>query len=271
MLRKMLKYDIQAMSKTLIPFFIAILVISVFSALSMHLEWLIGIFGGATILFGLGIALFVTSLVLIITQFYKNVLGDQGYLTNTLPVSVDTIILSKLFSAIFWLISSGIVAILAFLIILMGSMDNVGDFFTSVAVVLQSAFDFISTPEYFKDALLIILLLVLLFIFAVLLIANEILHFYCAMSCSQIYPFTKNRIAGSFIAYLLINIPLSILTAVLFSAVGFTGTSFEWIQNLSGYSMMFIAILSVSLVILFLNILLYVPIRYILKNKLNLE
>ena len=70
---------------------------------------------------------------------------------------------------------------------------------------------------------------------------------------------------------LLINIPLSILTAVLFSAVGFTGTSFEWIQNLSGYSMMFIAILSVSLVILFLNILLYVPIRYILKNKLNLE
>lgn len=186
-------------------------------------------------------------------------------------MSVDTIILSKLFSAIFWLISSGIVAILAFLIILMGSMDNVGDFFTSVAVVLQSAFDFISTPEYFKDALLIILLLILLFIFAVLLIANEILHFYCAMSCSQIYPFTKNRIAGSFIAYLLINIPLSILTAVLFSAVGFTGTSFEWIQNLSGYSMMFIAILSVSLVILFLNILLYVPIRYILKNKLNLE
>ena len=75
MLRKMLKYDIQAMSKTFIPFFIAILVISVFSALSMHLEWLIGIFGGATILFGLGIALFVTSLVLIITQFYKNVLG----------------------------------------------------------------------------------------------------------------------------------------------------------------------------------------------------
>ena len=102
MLRKMLKYDIQAMSKTFIPFFIAILVISVFSALSMHLEWLIGIFGGATILFGLGIALFVTSLVLIITQFYKNVLGDQGYLTNTLPVSVDTIILSKLFSAIFF-------------------------------------------------------------------------------------------------------------------------------------------------------------------------
>ena len=79
MLRKMLKYDIQAMSKTFIPFFIAILVISIFSALSMHLEWLIGIFGGATILFGLGIALFVTSLVLIITQFYKNVLGDQGY------------------------------------------------------------------------------------------------------------------------------------------------------------------------------------------------
>ena len=93
MLRKMLKYDIQAMSKTFIPFFIAILVISIFSALSMHLEWLIGIFGGATILFGLGIALFVTSLVLIITQFYKNVLGDQGYLTNTLPVSVDTTIL----------------------------------------------------------------------------------------------------------------------------------------------------------------------------------
>lgn len=99
MLGKMLKYDLKAMSKTMLPFFLVIIGMTVLNSFFIRFEWMTGIIAGSTIIFGLFIALGVTALVMIITQFYHNVLGDEGYLTNTLPVRVDVILLSKLFSA----------------------------------------------------------------------------------------------------------------------------------------------------------------------------
>lgn len=77
-----------------------------------------GIIAGSSIIFGLFIALGVTALVMIITQFYHNVLGDEGYLTNTLPVGVDVILFSKLLSAMIWLCLSGVVGIIVLFITL---------------------------------------------------------------------------------------------------------------------------------------------------------
>lgn len=272
MLRKMLKYDIKEMSKTFVPFFIAILAFSVLSAVSMRVDWLFGLFGGFTVLFGLFVALMVTSLVLIITQFYKNVLGDQGYLTNTLPVSVDTIIFSKLISAILWLCLSGIVSVLAFVIILMGGINSIGEFFIACGQVIQAIFKILSSPEYSHDALLMIFSLILFVILVLVTLANEILHIYCAMTCSQLYPFSKNRIIGSFIAYLLISIPVSIFTGLITSVIGFTGLHMEsFIEKLSGPSTLMIALTTIIVIVMILNLILYFPTRYILKNKLNLE
>lgn len=86
MLGKMLKYDLKAMSKTMLPFFLVIIGMTVLNSFFIHFEWMTGIIAGSSIIFGLFIALGVTALVMIITQFYHNVLGDEGYLTNTLPV-----------------------------------------------------------------------------------------------------------------------------------------------------------------------------------------
>ena len=95
----MLKYDLKAMSKTMLPFFLVIIGMTVLNSFFIHFEWMTGIIAGSSIIFGLFIALGVTALVMIITQFYHNVLGDEGYLTNTLPVGVDVILFSKLLSA----------------------------------------------------------------------------------------------------------------------------------------------------------------------------
>ena len=71
-------------------------------------------------MFGLIVALGVTTIVMIITQFYHSVLGDQGYLTNTLPVSVDTILCSKMLSATVWIILSGITAVISGIVLIAG-------------------------------------------------------------------------------------------------------------------------------------------------------
>ena len=53
----------------------------------------------------------VMSLVVMIQRFYKNVLGDEGYLTLTLPVNVHEILWSKLIVSFVWFLATGLIAI----------------------------------------------------------------------------------------------------------------------------------------------------------------
>lgn len=271
MLGKMLKYDIKAMSRTFIPFYIAILVMSLFNTIFMRFEKIYAMFGGLTIFACLFIGLGVAATVMIITRFYHSVLGDEGYLTNTLPVSVDTILFSKLFAAMFWLIISGIVTILSFVVLMMGPV-NMGDFFQSLGQLIQVVFDYMGTPDGFQNVMVIIAAGLLLLLLMLLALANEILHFYCSMACSQLRPFSKNRVVTSFIAYFVLGTPLSILTAALFAGVGSITVPLQsLIQSLSGSTLALLGLGVSCLIFLLLDVLLYLPTRYILKNKLNLE
>ena len=275
MLRKMLKYDLKAMAKTFIPFYAVILLMSVLNIIFIRAEWTPGMVSGTLIYVCLFMALAVVAVVLTITQFYNTVLGPEGYLTNTLPVSVDTIILSKLFSASIWLILSCIVGVLSILILGFGGFASIGEFFSAFGELFGAIGQLLITPSYYADLAQIVAALVLMFVMLLFALFNELLHMYLAMACSQLYPFSKNRIAGSFIAYFLISIPLSILTAALFSATGFVGERLEIIQSLMTgphtFAAMMLAFAAVIVVLALLNAALYFPTRYILKNKLNLE
>lgn len=274
MLMKMLKYDIKAMSKTFIPLYGVILLMSVLNIVFIRSEWVVGMMGGTMIYVGLFIALAVLSLVLTVTQFYNSILGSEGYLTNTLPVSVDTIIFSKMLSATIWLILSSIVAILSILILGFGGFASADDLFEAFGQLFGAIGKLLITPSMYGDLAKFVAVLILLFFLMLVSLFNELLHMYMAMAFSQIYPFSKNRIAGSFIAYLLISIPLTILTTLLFSALGFAGDAMGVSNLFNGpheFSAIVLALVSLIVVIALLDALLYLPTRYILKNKLNLE
>lgn len=131
MLRKMLKYDLKAMAKTFIPFYAVILLMSVLNIIFIRAEWTPGMVSGTLIYVCLFMALAVVAVVLTITQFYNTILGPEGYLTNTLPVSVDTIICSKLISTTIWLILSGVVGVLSIMILGFGGFATIGEFFSA--------------------------------------------------------------------------------------------------------------------------------------------
>ena len=178
MLGKMLKYDLKAMSKTMLPFFLVIIGMTVLNSFFIHFEWMSGIIAGSSIIFGLFIALGVTALVMIITQFYllvavaifaltlivmiqrfyKNLLGDEGYLTNTLPVGVDVILFSKLLSAMIWLCLSGVVGIIV-LFITLATTAGASEFFSATFDVIQAFF--LAFREYTSGTLSVLLLVVL--------------------------------------------------------------------------------------------------------------
>lgn len=272
MLGKMLKYDIKSMAHTFVPLFIAILGMSVINVLFFKNQWLAALMGGGTVMFGLIVALGVTTIVMIITQFYHSVLGDQGYLTNTLPVSVDTILCSKMLSATVWIILSGITAVISGIVLIAGIsftddfatfLRMIETFFSQLAIYLASDL---------MQALWTILLIVLGVLLVIATIFNELLHFYCAMVCSQLYPFTKNRIAGSVIAYLLIGVPLSILSAFLMGGIAILDKlNHIFSQPTHIPSSLCLMLFMLFIEVMLMNLLLYLPSRHILKNKLNLE
>ena len=51
MLGKMLKYDLKAMSKTMLPFFLVIIGMTVLNSFFIHFEWMTGIIAGSSIIF----------------------------------------------------------------------------------------------------------------------------------------------------------------------------------------------------------------------------
>lgn len=48
-------------------------------------------------------ALAAVTVVVIVYRFYKNLLGSEGYLMHTLPVTVHQLIWSKLIAAVVWM------------------------------------------------------------------------------------------------------------------------------------------------------------------------
>ena len=120
MLGKLLKHEFRATARTMLPMFGVVVLLSVLANLGFA-QIADAENGALDILFGLFIFAFflglftmgVMAMVVMIQRFYKNVLGDEGYLTLTLPVNVHEIVWSKLIVSFVWFLATGLIAMAA--------------------------------------------------------------------------------------------------------------------------------------------------------------
>ena len=63
-------------------------------------------------------AAFVMCIIVTIQRFYKNLLGSEGYLMFTLPVSTTANILSKAITAFIWIIATSLVTLLSIFVMI---------------------------------------------------------------------------------------------------------------------------------------------------------
>lgn len=141
---KLLKYEWKACARICLPLYGAMLLMSIVSAL-MATDGAQDIMNGiptailAMLYFALLVAAFVVTAVILIQRFYKNLLGDEGYLMFTLPVTVTQHIWSKVIIAVAICCLSGIVAALSISILgantglIWGISMVLGEFGRSVA------------------------------------------------------------------------------------------------------------------------------------------
>ena len=218
MLGKLLKYDFKSIARILLPIYGAFLVVSVLlgaqSASRDVSPAIVAIFIG---LFSVAI---IMTIVLVIQRFYQNLLGPEGYLMFTIPVSTATHILEKVTLALVWgLLGSLVIFLASFLIII---FDPAAGGFSGIFQVMgQIHFTGNEYALFFSWLLL-----------AILGIAAQITQIYASISIGHLW--TSHRILGAFLSY----IGFSILTARVMSAFGgslFTDWFFSVSPSLSSY------------------------------------
>ena len=142
MLSKLLKYEFKSTGRTFLPIYGALLITSFLTRLFVFNKdfsnsFFLSLFQVViSSLFGfLLMAVCILTLVVSLQRFYKNLLGEEGYLSMTLPVRPWQHILCKSLTSLVWYIFSSIAAILAF-VILAYEKGMLGDFFKAI-VTLQ--------------------------------------------------------------------------------------------------------------------------------------
>jgi hypothetical protein len=226
-----MKHEFRATSRVMVPLLLFMLVSAVgvniseriMESSSSEVPRLLG--GLLVFLFVLAIlVLSVMSIVLMAQRFYKNLLTDEGYLMFTLPVSIHSILWSKIFVSSIWFIVVGIAdCAAAFLASLNVNTVNslakeIGDMFNGL------------TSEYAVNGAAFIGETILLVFLAC---AGLCLLFYAAMSVG--FSFPRHKWLLSVVFFFVFQIVLQIIGfGGMFTWVGYSDTA----AHMSGFAIM---------------------------------
>lgn len=259
MLNKLLKYEFKSTGRTFLPIYGALLITSFLTRLfvfnkAFSNSFFLSLFQVViSSLFGfLLMAVFILTLVVSLQRFYKNLLGEEGYLSMTLPVRPWQHILCKSLTSLVWYIFSSIAAILAFLI-LAYEKGMLGDFFKAIVTLIRrgslNAQILTACGEFF--------------LFAALGILAFTMMLYASMALGQLN--ANKRLLTSFGAFLALNFLVQILMGVL------GNLAVQWVFPMSSRWALNVALLLSIVVELFFLAGFFAITNYILSRKLNLE
>lgn len=259
MLNKLLKYEFKSTGRTFLPIYGALLITSFLTRLFVFNKdfsnsFFLSLFQVViSSLFGfLLMAVFILTLVVSLQRFYKNLLGEEGYLSMTLPVRPWQHILCKSLTSLVWYIFSSIAAILAFLI-LAYEKGMLGDFFKAIVTLIRrgslNAQILTACGEFF--------------LFAALGILAFTMMLYASMALGQLN--ANKRLLTSFGAFLALNFLVQILMGVL------GNLAVQWVFPMSSRWALNVALLLSIVVELFFLAGFFAITNYILSRKLNLE
>ena len=279
-LGKLFKYDFLDVSRALFPLYIALGVIGVFirfflfilqnSGIKEEIRFATGMF---QFLLYVGYALTIIAIVIItyymiVIRYHRSIYGNEGYLTNTLPIETYQIILAKLLTFLSWFFISGVVVFLTFfLIIPIEEIFKAGILNPFVLRDLGTGLQRLLKMPIFSGT-------IILYILSVLASAVEkILFLFFCVSIANLAKSYKVLIGiGTYIIFGgIINFVKQIIIITVMSLEYSNRNSYlenEMMASIKYFS-------GTTFIALFLSIGvaigLFFTINYLLKNKLNLE
>ena len=271
MLKKLFRYDFKAISRTLLPLTLATLACGGVMLLSITVlnytpdkgvfSVLLPILFGTLTFFSV-LAIFLLPVVgvfFILHRYYKNFFTDEGYLTFTLPATMEEHLHSKLLSGLLWSLLSSLSTVAAFVL---GAyvptlfLSDGGSGILSIFAMLL--------PEMFEGANEIYLLL-LTVLTALASLVSQLVLFYTAITLGSLF-MSKHKIVGSVLFYFLTNTVIGIVSSVF-------STVFTFLSAVSG-NIAFVTMMSLAsatIINIAVSVVGYFIILSMLKKRLNLE
>ena len=274
MLGKLFKYEWRSITKLLLPVHGCILLFALLSrfyfSLGGGVEQLLSSKNGfVSVLTGM----LIFALVVVISSmaiftyiytgyhFYKNVFTDQGYLTNTLPVTSGQILLAKEFAALLWILIDVLVIVVSCMILVASK-----DLFSNFGLFWTVATGYMGQMPSFT--ILMILSLILMPIELVVLL-------YFSIAIGNLA--SNHKVLASIGAYVGLYIIQQIFGFIELMVVGFSGKGVFMSVNLpEDPSLTFQSfvnpILLASLIFgIILTAACWMGSKYIMSRKLNLQ
>ena len=257
MLGKLLKYEIPAMGRKLLPLYAAwaatalLLGLTTQSADSKN-EFMVVI--SALLYTAIATTIFVMTIIMIVQRYSNSLLGDEAYFNHVLPVSVAEHIGNKAISATLWIFVTILVAILTGLLIGIGALIVSGEFISLRELI--RGFCEIELPKHFGLYVIEVLLL------TITGTVKTIMQIYAAITIGHQVP--NRTTLASIGAYILIMIfESSVGRALLplfinleYNADGFVNFNRVFIPG-------FIMAVIFSVIYFFIC-------KYLMENRLNL-
>lgn len=204
MLSKLIGYEFKATRRIFLPAFGVVLLLSLLNGIFIALPE--GVMDHISAPFGIVMTVYVfalfavcvLSLAYMINRFYKNLLGDEGYLMFTLPARPSQLIWSKCIVSTVWMILTTLLCcvslfVLTVPVLLSGDFDFNWSMFWSQFHISWSAIVQRFGANLFAVPLEVIVL-------GILWVMNFCLHIYACLSIGGLA--NRHRLGWSFLAYL---------------------------------------------------------------------
>ena len=269
MVKKLYKYEFLALLRTLLPVYVALFGVALLSRFLQIFEnksvaYTI-VFGSSCFAYGVTVAACVLlTLILCVVRIYRSLFSGEGYLTFTLPVSVNQHILTKVSTAVAMNIITFIAVLFSVFIITFGEVFK--EILNAAAYLTKKFFELGAANTIFYTLEIIVLILVGL--------ASQYLLYLACMSIGQLSQ--KNRIgiavAVYFGYYMITQIlyTIFVVVSVSLSTVIDFGKLFDFIAAHKALSVHFALLGSIVLEVI-LGVVFYIISSNIMRKKLNLE
>lgn len=266
MLTRLIGYEMKAFGRIILPLYAATIGAALIMGLGIRLQdqdVFSSILGAVIIMIfvTLILATMVMTGVLCVQRFYRNLLGNEGYLMFSLPVGTHQLILAKALGSLIWAILGGVAGACTMLAVCLTAipMHELTGLFKRAMLNLRLMHmeDVIGTAAIWLFILILEFVVTLMQIYTALAIGHQ---------------WTEHRILGSVLAYFGINVVKSIIGGLLAQIGYYTGwTGFLTSQieqtDLSSWQVQATIIVSALVMIVIYSAATW----YLLDRRINLE
>lgn len=266
MLIKLLKHEFRATARIMGPLYLVLLAVALgfnFSARLMDTSNVVlNVLAALVILAYVAaiIGVFIVSFILMLQRFYKNLLGDEGYIMFTLPASVHQHVWSKLIVSAVWFIATGAAVILSVFV----AAFNVS-FLADLASVFPELFRELNAYYAFNGTAFILEFLVLMLAACM----SFSLQFYAALAVG--HSFANHKMALSVLFFFVFQFVMQGTLLVMLDQGPLQSLLSGLNFHVSGMPAIHIAMLLMIAMTVIYGAVFYIVTTITLKKRLNLE